>query len=95
MTKNSNPNILLVYTGGTIGMMKDFDTGALKAFEFDKLRERIPELSHLDCEIATISFDTPIDSSNMNPQYWWQLLKLLRKTMGITMALLSCMEAIQ
>lgn len=82
MTKNSNPNILLVYTGGTIGMMKDFDTGALKAFEFDKLRERIPELSHLDCEIATISFDTPIDSSNMNPQYWVAIAEIIEENYG-------------
>ena len=40
--------ILLVYTGGTIGMIKDFETGALKAFNFKKLLQRIPELKQLD-----------------------------------------------
>jgi L-asparaginase len=62
--------ILLIYTGGTIGMMKDFETGALKAFNFKKLLQKIPELKQLDCEIETISFENPMDSSNMNPKHW-------------------------
>lgn len=66
----SKPNILLIYTGGTIGMMKDFETGALKSFNFGKLLQNIPELHQLDCNIETISFDKPIDSSNMNPEHW-------------------------
>jgi L-asparaginase len=66
----SKPNILLLYTGGTIGMMKDFETGALKAFNFKKLLQKIPELKQLDCNIETISFEKPIDSSNMNPKKW-------------------------
>ena len=49
--------ILLVYTGGTIGMMKDYKTKALKAFDFDKLLDKIPEIQQLDCNIETISFD--------------------------------------
>ena len=42
---NSKPNILLIYTGGTIGMIKDFETGALRAFDFKNLLEKIPELN--------------------------------------------------
>jgi L-asparaginase len=61
---NSKAKILLIYTGGTIGMRKDFDTGALKAFLVNYYK--IPELKQLDCEIETISFEEPIDSSNMN-----------------------------
>ena len=66
----SKPKILLIYTGGTIGMVKDVNTGALKAFDFNNLIQRIPELRLLDCNIETISFDEPIDSSNINPEYW-------------------------
>ncbi|GAA4313138.1 asparaginase [Pontixanthobacter gangjinensis] len=62
--------ILLIYTGGTIGMIKDYDTGALKAFNFDELLQNIPELKILEHEIETLSFEEPIDSSNMNPAYW-------------------------
>ena len=62
----SKPKILLIYTGGTIGMIKDADSGVLTAFDFDSLLERIPELRLLDCIIETISFEEPIDSSNMN-----------------------------
>ncbi|RZJ69272.1 asparaginase [Flavobacterium sp.] len=76
---SSRPKILLIYTGGTIGMVKDFRTGALKAFNFSKLLQKIPELKQLDCEIETISFAKPIDSSNMNPDKWIQLVDIVEK----------------
>lgn len=75
----SKPSILLIYTGGTIGMMKDFETGALKAFNFSKLLHKIPELKQLDCTIETISFDNPIDSSNMNPQNWINIAAMIEE----------------
>jgi L-asparaginase len=75
----SKPNILLIYTGGTIGMMKDFETGALKAFDFKKLLQKIPELKQLDCTIETISFEKPIDSSNMNPEKWIQIATIIEE----------------
>lgn len=69
--------ILLIYTGGTIGMSKDFETGALKAFNFNKLLQKIPELKQLDCAIETYSFDEPIDSSNMNPAQWCNIATVI------------------
>lgn len=74
---NTRPKILLIYTGGTIGMIKDFETGALKAFNFDQLLERIPELYLLDCTIDTYSFEKPIDSSDMNPTHWITLAEVI------------------
>ena len=69
--------ILLIYTGGTIGMRKDFETGALKAFNFSKLLQQVPELKQLDCDIETISFKNPIDSSNMNPEKWAKIATII------------------
>ncbi|WP_299128198.1 asparaginase [uncultured Winogradskyella sp.] len=77
------PNILLIYTGGTIGMIKDVDTGALKAFNFKSLLDRIPEIRLLDCNIETLSFDEPIDSSNMNPKYWADIAKIIKNNYDI------------
>ena len=74
---NNKPNILLVYTGGTIGMIKDSKTGALRAFDFKNLSNKIPELNLLDCTIEAISFSEPIDSSNMNPEYWSQIATII------------------
>jgi L-asparaginase len=71
------PKILLIYTGGTIGMQKDFKTGALKAFNFKKLLQKIPELQQLDCKIESVSFDKPIDSSNMNIEQWVQIATII------------------
>ncbi|MBW2961875.1 asparaginase [Mesonia aestuariivivens] len=72
-------NILLIYTGGTIGMIKDYETGALKAFNFDELLQSIPELKHLEHHIETLSFDEPIDSSNMNPEYYLMIAEIIEE----------------
>lgn len=75
MTKK--PRILLIYTGGTIGMIKDYKTKALKAFDFSQIIEKIPELQQLDCSIQSVSFETPIDSSNMNTKYYIDLVEII------------------
>lgn len=75
MTKR--PNILIVYTGGTIGMVKDYVTGALKAFDFSQISNKIPELQQLHCTIETISFDEPIDSSNMDVNYYVEIAEII------------------
>lgn len=58
-------------------MVKDAETGSLKAFNFKNLLTRIPEIQLLDCHIDTASFDSPIDSSNMNPEYWVQMAEII------------------
>ena len=75
----SIPNILLIYTGGTIGMQKNFETGALKAFDFGQLLQHVPELKLLDCTIETISFEHPIDSSNISPKSWGTIVDVIEK----------------
>lgn len=70
MTKRK---VLLIYTGGTIGMTKDYVSGALKAFNFTQILKNIPELNQLDCIIESDSFEEPIDSSNMNTDYYIQI----------------------
>ena len=52
----SKSRILLIYTGGTIGMIKDYETGALKAFNFDELLQNIPELKILEWEKVILIF---------------------------------------
>ena len=73
----NKPKILIVYTGGTIGMVKDYKTGALKAFDFSQISSKIPELQQLNCNITTISFDEPIDSSNMNVNYYIDIAQII------------------
>lgn len=75
----NNSNILLIYTGGTIGMIKDFETGALKSFNFDELLLKIPELKLLEHTIDTISFDDPVDSSNANLDFYVTLAVIIEE----------------
>lgn len=70
--------ILLLYTGGTIGMVRDPSTGALHPFKFEFLLHQIPELAQLPCVIETDSFERPIDSSDMQPEQWLTLAHRIR-----------------
>ena len=73
---SQNKSILLIYTGGTIGMVNGTD-GSLKPFDFEKLTAEIPELKKFDVELDAITFKKPIDSSNMNPKKWLYLANLI------------------
>ncbi len=75
--KNKTTKILLIYTGGTIGMVKEYKSGILKAFDFKKVVNNIPELGQLDCAIDSVSFKKPIDSSNMNPTHWVSIATII------------------
>jgi len=75
--KQSKPNVLLIYTGGTIGMISDPKTGTLKAFDFKHLTDQIPELERLNIELASVSFETPIDSSEMNLTHWKKMAEIV------------------
>lgn len=68
------PKILLLYTGGTIGMVKQPETGSLKAFNFNAIVEHIPELKLLDCDTESISFEPPLDSSDITPALWTNMV---------------------
>lgn len=72
-------SILLIYTGGTIGMINDPKTGELKPFNFDRLLEQIPELNKFQIHMETIAFEKPIDSSNMHPETWLKLAYVIEK----------------
>ena len=73
------PNILVIYTGGTIGMIQDPETGALTPFNFDALYNHIPVLQDFKCNIETYCFDPLIDSSNMNPTFWIALAGVIEE----------------
>ena len=72
-----NSKILLVYTGGTIGMNRNPQTGALEPFDFEHLLNRVPELKQFSTEIKTYQFTPPIDSSDMSPSFWVDLVQLI------------------
>ena len=76
-TMTNKPNILIVYTGGTIGMVKDYKTKALKVFDFSQIVDKIPELKQLECHIDSLSFEELIDSSNMNTAYYVQIAETI------------------
>ncbi|MBR5183007.1 MAG: asparaginase [Bacteroidales bacterium] len=71
--------ILLLYTGGTIGMKQDPVTLALKPFNFNQILEEVPELKKFGCEIDTYSFDPLIDSSDMQPEFWVRLARMIQE----------------
>ena len=77
MTNSNYPSVLLIYTGGTIGMIENPETGALEAFNFDRLLENVPELKRFNYHICSYQFSSPIDSSDMEPSLWAKLVKII------------------
>lgn len=65
-----NTSVLLIYTGGTIGMIENAETGALESFNFEQLQKHVPELQRFAFRIDTYQFDPPMDSSDMDPDAW-------------------------
>lgn len=76
MTPN-NTSVLLIYTGGTIGMIENPETGALENFNFEQLQKHVPELQRFTFRIDTFQFDPPMDSSDMDPDAWRKLVKII------------------
>lgn len=75
-------SVLLIYTGGTIGMVEDPETGVLKAFNFAYLQDNVPELKRLGCSIEVIQYDPPIDSSAIETDLWLRLSTTIRENMN-------------
>lgn len=69
--------VLLIYTGGTIGMGRNRRTGALEPLDFNHLVENVPEFKLIPTEVDTYQFDPPIDSSDMTPRRWAQLVSIV------------------
>lgn len=79
MSIGEKTSILVLYTGGTIGMMQDSQTGSLVPFDFENLYVHLPVLKNLDYQIDFYSFDNFIDSSNMTPDFWISLAKKIEE----------------
>lgn len=73
----SATSVLLIYTGGTIGMIENTETGALENFNFEQLQKHIPELRRFEFRIDSYQFDPPIDSSDMDPDAWRRLVRVI------------------
>lgn len=69
------PKILIIYTGGTIGMVETPD--GLQPFDFSHLMDNVPKVGQLGYDIQSVQFSHPIDSSNMNPEYWNEIVKAI------------------
>ena len=72
-------SVLLIYTGGTIGMKEDPDDGALRPFDFNSLLEEVPELRKFGLTIDSHTFSPLIDSSNVEPSLWQSLARLIQE----------------
>lgn len=73
------PRILIIYTGGTIGMIEDPVSKALRPFDFSHLMENVPKVKMLDYDIDNLQFAAPIDSSDMNPDHWREIAQSIAR----------------
>ena len=71
--------VLIIYTGGTIGMEKDYETGSLRPFDFNLIFDKLPEINLLECQTSVHSFSTPLDSSDVGPEQWKEIARLIEE----------------
>lgn len=74
-----HPHLLIIYTGGTIGMIENPVTGSLEPFDFEHLVDNVPKLKRLDFDIDNYQFKKPIDSSSMNPSHWVDIASVIEE----------------
>lgn len=67
---SEDTKILMLYTGGTIGMVQDIERNTLVPFNFESLLDQIPEIANMPCTIDVDSIEKPMDSSNIKPEHW-------------------------
>lgn len=72
-------SILIIHTGGTIGMIQDHKTGALTPIHFENLYETVPTLKKFELKLDIVAFDDLIDSSNVNINFWLKLADIIEK----------------
>lgn len=79
MQHKERASVLLIYTGGTIGMAHEAKTGSLKPVDFNRISAEIPELEKFNLNLEAISFDQVIDSSDMHPDVWVKLARMVQE----------------
>lgn len=75
----NKPSILIIYTGGTIGMVQKSDNGNLFPVKFDHILEEVPDLNRLEYNFQVVTFSPPIDSSNMTPAIWVKIANTIER----------------
>lgn len=69
--------VLIIYTGGTIGMIKRKRDGSYIPFDFNMIRSEFPELDRLECDVEVAAYDPPLDSSNVGPPIWIKIAQTI------------------
>lgn len=79
MNQEHRPSLLIIYSGGTIGMVREQSNGSLKPFPFHNILDEIPELRNAGYDIETYTFNPPLDSSNIKPIFWLWMASIIEK----------------
>lgn len=72
-------SVLIIYTGGTIGMVNDPATGALCPFNFEQIAKAVPEIKEFSFDIDSYTLPNIIDSSDLTPALWQELCRIILK----------------
>jgi L-asparaginase len=76
-------SVLIIYTGGTIGMVADRRTGSLKAFDIGHILKNVPELGKMSVKLDSVSFAEVVDSSDIQPKHWIEIAELVYKNYNL------------
>lgn len=80
MTPKKEISILIIYTGGTIGMVHDPESGSLVPIDFRHITNHVPELRKFGYDLHSVSFDPVRDSSNIDPEVWVRMAEIIESS---------------
>jgi L-asparaginase len=80
MKNKKEISILIIYTGGTIGMVHDPHSGSLVPIDFRHISDHVPELRKFGYDLHSISFDPVKDSSNIDPDVWVKMVEIIEES---------------
>jgi L-asparaginase len=77
--KKNKTSILIIYTGGTIGMIQDPSTGSYNPYNFQNIIDEVPEIKRFGYNFSSVEFPVPIDSSDITPSAWIELAGIIKE----------------
>jgi L-asparaginase len=79
MKKAEAISVLIIYTGGTIGMVHNPKTGSLIPINFKHITKHLPVLGNSGLKLESVSFNPVKDSSDIDPAFWVQMAEIIEQ----------------
>jgi L-asparaginase len=72
-------SLMIIYTGGTIGMINQPGSRTLTPFDFEQILRHVPEIEKFGYNFIPVTIHPVVDSSNIKPVTWIRIAELIEE----------------